>query len=457
MECSAHSSFRPMRMSPEELKLEERAHAGPTAAAHAHHTAMERIRSFEHTLESATKTMLFSEIAKLAVDSFKSSKVRFALTALGMVIGTASLILVVTIGLTGKQYILSQIQAIGANMILAYYEGGSNSSFSTVQKDELTENDLRVVQQEVPDIIAASPMVELHDRISVGDGKQRDLLVLGVSSGYRTVRNLVIPSGRFFDDEESMTRTKVALLTVQLARRLFANEDSAVGQTIKISNLPFTVIGTFKERVETFGQSEIADDTILIPYTVAKYFTGTDAVKQIFFSMGDASEVGKATDEIHKVIQSRHRPQSVYHVDNLTQLLSVAAQTANALTVVLLLISTVTLVVSGVGIMNIMLANVRSRIREIGIRKAVGATRQEIRLQFLTEAVFISLSGGFLGTLIGLAVPFSVRFFTEYRIPVSGLSAIIAIVVASGVGVIFGTVPATRAAQLDTVEALRYE
>ena len=139
------------------------------------------------------------------------------------------------------------------------------------------------------------------------------------------------------------------------------------------------------------------------------------------------------------------------------QLLSVAAQTANALTVVLLLIATVTLVVSGVGIMNIMLANVRSRIREIGIRKAVGATRQEIRLQFLTEAVFISLTGGFLGTLIGLAVPFSVRFFTDYRIPISGLSAIIAILVASGVGIIFGTVPATRAAQLDTVEALRYE
>ena len=444
-------------MSPEELKLEQQAATEAAAAAHAHHTTMERLRPFEHTFESATKTMLFSEIAKLAVDSFKSSKVRFALTALGMVIGTASLILVVTIGLTGKQYILNQIQSIGANMILAYYEGGSNSSFSTIQKDELTENDLRVVQQEVPDIIAASPMIELHDRISVGDGKQRDLLVLGVSSGYRTVRNLVIPSGRFFDDEESMTRTKVALVTVQLGRHLFGNEDSAVGQTIKISNLPFTVIGTFKERVETFGQSEIADDTILIPYTVAKYFTGTDAVKQLFFSMGDSSEVGKATDEIHRVIQSRHRPQSVYHVDNLTQLLSVAAQTANALTVVLLLISTVTLVVSGVGIMNIMLANVRSRIREIGIRKAVGATRQEIRLQFLTEAVFISLSGGFLGTLIGMAVPLSMRYFTEYRIPISGLSAIIAIVVASGVGVIFGTVPATRAAQMDTVEALRYE
>ena len=440
-------------MSPEELKLEEQR----TAESHAHHSALERIRSFEQTLESATKTMLFSEIAKLAVDSFRSSKVRFALTALGMVIGTASLILVVTIGLTGKQYILGQIQAIGANMIYAYYEGGSNSSFSTVQKDELTEDDERAVRNEVPDIIASSPMVELHDRISVGEGKQRDLLVLGVSSEYKTVRNLLVPSGRFFDDEESMTRTKIALTTVQLARRLFGNEDAAVGQVIKISNLPFTIIGTFKERVETFGQSEIADDTILIPYTVAKYFTGTNAVKQIFFSMGDASEVDKASQEIHQSIQSRHRAQSVYHVENLQQLLSVAAQTANALTVVLLLISTVTLVVSGVGIMNIMLANVRSRIREIGIRKAVGATRQEIRLQFLTEAMFISLTGGLLGTLIGLAVPFSVRFFTEYRIPISGLSAIIAIVVASAVGIIFGTVPATRAAQMDTVEALRYE
>jgi len=439
-------------MSPEELKLEEQ-----KALEHAHHSALERIRSFEQTLESATKTMLFSEIAKLAVDSFRSSKVRFALTALGMVIGTASLILVVTIGLTGKQYILNQIQAIGANMIYAYYEGGSNSSFSTVQKDELTEDDVRVVRQEVPDIVAASPMVELHDRISVGEGKQRDLLVLGVSSEYEIVRNLLIPSGRFFDEEESMTRTKVAAITVQLARRLYGNEDAAVGQVIKISNLPFTIIGTFKERVETFGQSEIAEDTILIPYTVAKYFTGTAAVKQIFFSMGDATEVPKATEEIHKVLQSRHRAQSVYHVENLTQLLAVAAQTANALTVVLLLIATVTLVVSGVGIMNIMLANVRSRIREIGIRKAVGATRQEIRLQFLTEAVFISLTGGMLGTVIGLSVPFSVRFFTEYRIPVSGLSAIIAILVASGVGIIFGTVPATRAAQLDTVEALRYE
>jgi putative ABC transport system permease protein len=144
-------------------------------------------------------------------------------------------------------------------------------------------------------------------------------------------------------------------------------------------------------------------------------------------------------------------------VQNLSQLLTVADKTANALTAVLLAVSLVVLLVSGIGIMNIMLATVSSRIREIGIRKAMGATNREILCQFLSEAVLISLIGGVIGIVIGLAIPFSVRFFTEYRIPISGLSAIIAIIVSSLVGVIFGTIPATRAAQLDPVESLRYE
>jgi putative ABC transport system permease protein len=167
--------------------------------------------------------------------------------------------------------------------------------------------------------------------------------------------------------------------------------------------------------------------------------------------------VGPATAQIKSVIQSRHRPESVYNVENLTQLVAVAEKTANALTVVLLLVAAITLLVSGIGIMNIMLATVSARIREIGIRKAIGATNREIRFQFLSEAILISLIGGVIGVVIGLALPFSVRFLTEYRIPISGLSAIVAIVVSSLVGVLFGTVPATRAAKLDPVESLRYE
>jgi putative ABC transport system permease protein len=407
-------------------------------------------------VETARNTMLFSEIVSIAVDSFRTSKVRFALTALGMVIGTGSLIMVVTIGLTGKQYVMNQIQGIGANLIYAYYEAGSNASVGG-GNDYLTVEDMRAVQQEVPGIQAASPMLELHDRILVGGGKERDILILGVSPQYATVRNLEILAGRFFDDEDSMSRAKVALVTQQFAQRVFGSPSAAIGKDMKIIGLPFVVVGTFRERVETFGQSEIAGDTVLIPYSVGRYFTGNDAVKQLFFSVSDAGDVPNATEMIQHVLQSRHRPESVYRVENLTQLLQVAAKTANALTIVLLAVALLVLLVSGVGIMNIMLANVRTRIREIGIRKAIGATNREIRLQFLTEAVLISLAGGVVGTVLGLAIPFSVRFLTEYRIPVSGLSAIIALTVAMLVGVIFGTVPATRAAQLDPVEALHYE
>ncbi|HET9838346.1 MAG TPA: ABC transporter permease [Candidatus Angelobacter sp.] len=407
--------------------------------------------------ETATKTMLLSEIVSIAIDSFRTSKVRFALTALGMVIGTASLIIVVTIALTGKQYVMGQIQGIGANLIWAYYEGGSNASVSTGARDDLTVEDLRAVQQEVPGIQAASPMTELHDRISVGGGKERDILVLGVSPQYSTVRNLDILAGRFFDEEDAMARAHVAVVTQQFAQRVFGGQEAAKDKEIKINGLPFVIIGSFRERVETFGQSEIADDTILIPYSVSRYFIGTDAVKQIFFSVSDAGDVPRATELVQRVLQSRHKPQSVYRVENLTQLIQVAGRAANALTLMLLAISLLVLLVSGVGIMNIMLASVRTRIREIGIRKAIGATRREIRLQFLTEAILISLAGGIVGTVLGLALPFSARFLTNWRIPISGLSAIIAIAVATLVGVIFGTVPATRAAQLDPVEALHYE
>ncbi len=400
----------------------------------------------------------FGEITRFAYDTFRSNKIRFALTALGMVIGNASLILVVTIGMTGKQYILNQIQAIGANMVYVSQEGiGNQAENTTAQQDLLSLNDMRAVREEVPGIRAASPLVELHDRIPVGSGKERDVLVLGVSPEYLQVRNLDVPRGRFFDEDDTKARNKVAVVTERFADKQFGSDQDAVGQTVKVNGLPFTIIGTFRERVETFGQSGIADETLLIPYTVAQYFTGNDAVNQIYFSLGDSSDIPQATQQIRRVIKSRHREAAVYRVDNLTELLDVAAKSANALTMVLLLVAMVTLVVSGVGIMNIMLATVTSRIREIGVRKAIGATNREIKFQFMAEAMFISLAGGILGIIIGLALPLSVRWFTAFRIPISGLSAIIAILVSTIVGVIFGTVPATRAAQLDPVESLRYE
>jgi putative ABC transport system permease protein len=403
-----------------------------------------------------TSNMAVGEILSFAYDTFCSNKIRFILTALGMVIGTASLILVVTIGMTGRQYVLNQIQAIGLNEIWAEYLGGGQHISST-SPDPLTVDDLKAVRQEVPGIIAASPVLQLSERIPVGNGKEKDVTVLGVYPEYVQVRNLVVPSGRFFDEEDSRAHNKVAIITEKMAIAVYGSNQAAVGKVVKLTGLPFTIIGTFKERVETFGESEIVDNTMLIPYSVSRYFTETPDVKLLYFSMEDPAMVIPATAEVRRVLQSRHRPESAYDVTNLSALLATADRIATGLTWGLLGVAMVTLVVSGIGIMNIMLATVTSRIREIGIRKAIGATNREIRFQFLAEAILISLIGGFAGIIIGLAIPYSVRFLTEYRIPISGLSAIIAIIVSSVVGVIFGTVPATRAAQLDPVESLRYE
>jgi putative ABC transport system permease protein len=402
--------------------------------------------------------MLLSEIVKLAIDSFNASRVRFALTALGMVIGSASLILVVTIGLTGKQYILSELEKIGTNMVdLGYSGGGSNSGSVSYNNDYLTHDDEVAVEARVPAVAYSSPLLQMHDRVSFGGGVVKDVLVLGVSPEYKQVRNLIVLSGRFFDEVDETTHTKVAVVTEPFARQMFGSPDAAVNQTIQLSGIPVTIIGTFKESVDTFGTTDIDEQTILIPYSVARYFTGTDNVKDIFFSIRDRDDVEEAAKEIRAVVQIRHQPNSVYSTTTLTAVLTTAGLVANALTVVLLLISAVTLAVGGVGIMNIMLATVRSRIREIGIRKALGATSREIKLQFLIEAVFISLSGGIIGTIIGLALPISVRIFTSYSIPISPWSVVIALVTSTAIGVIFGTLPANRAAQMDPVESLKYE
>jgi putative ABC transport system permease protein len=413
---------------------------------------------FEETLLTARRTMLMSEILKMAMDSFKASKTRFALTALGMVIGTASVILVVTIGMTGKQYVQELIQKIGTNEIeLEYAGGGTTPSERVLYNDYLTRDDEKAVDEQVPGVEYSSPVVSMHERISFGGGITKDTLLLGVSPDYQKIRNLIVTSGRFMDQTDDQAHLHCADVTQIFARERYGSDDEAVGQTFEIQGIPFTIIGVFKEAVSDFGQSEIADETILMPFSVARYFTGSENVHQLYFSMRNMNEVTDAEKQILKVVKSRHRPNSVYKPQDLKALLVTAAEISDALTAVLVLVAAVTLAVGGVGIMNIMLANVRARIREIGIRKALGATRREIKLQFLTEAVIISLSGGVAGTIAGLSLPLSIRFFTDYKLPVSPLSVLIALTAATVVGVVFGTVPATRAAQMDPVEALKYE
>jgi putative ABC transport system permease protein len=370
-----------------------------------------------------------------------------------------SVILVVTIGLTGKKYIMEEIQKLETNAIeLEYAGGGATNTERVLYNDYLTREDEKAVDAQVPGVLYSSPILTMHDRISFGGGVVKDTLVLGVSPQYQDIRNLLVPVGRFFDDNDDAAHIKCAVVTEQFARERFGSDDAAVGQNFEISGIPFTIIGVFKESgMGDFGISEIQDQTILIPFSVARYFTGTENVNQIYFSMHSMDEVPDAAKEIVRIIHSRHRPDSVYQAQTLKEILVMAGKIMTALTALLVLVAFVTLAVGGVGIMNIMLANVRSRTREIGIRKALGATYREIRLQFLAEAVIISLVGGAVGTLVGLAVPLFIRFFTHLDLPISGWSVAIALAAATSVGVFFGTMPATRAAQLDPVEALRDE
>lgn len=402
--------------------------------------------------------MILSEILKLALEGFVSAKLRFALTSLGMVIGTASVILVVTVGLTGKHYILDELQKVETNSVeLEYAGGGTTAAERVLYNDYLTRDDERAVDTQLPGVMYSSPVQPMYAPINFGGGVVKDTRVLGVSPEYQQIRNLVVPVGRFFDETDDAAHVKCAVVTELFAKERFGGPGAAVGQTFEIHGIPFTIIGVFKESVDDFGISEIADQTILIPFSVARYFTGSEKVMQMYFSMRSMDEVPHAAKEIQRIVQSRHRPNSVYKTQTLKEMLTTAAQIADALTVMLVLVAAVTLAVGGVGIMNIMLATVHGRIREIGIRKALGATYREIKLQFLAEAVIISLVGGAIGSLVGLAVPISIRTFTDYALPVSGWSVVVALCAATLVGVIFGTVPATRAAQMDPIDSLKFE
>jgi putative ABC transport system permease protein len=414
--------------------------------------------TFESTLLSARSTVAFHETLNLAYDSFCASKTRFLLTMLGMVIGSASIVLVATVGLTGKQYALDTISGLGPNKVEMQYSGGVVMGPNNISTpDYMTREDMDAVDTQVPGILYSSPMLEFHDRIAMGNGVSKDAMLLGVSPEYKQIRNLKIKAGRFFDDQDALTHAKVAVIVGPMAIALYHSYDAAVGNTISIRGIPFTVIGVFNESMDTFGQSEISENTLLVPYEVARYFTGSDELKEIFFGMDKPQDVEPAAKRITALIQSRHRLTSVYKPQTLTDVLSTMASIANMLTIVLVLASAITLIVSGVGIMNSMLANVQSRLKEIGIRKALGATAHEIRLQFLTEAVFLSFSGGLVGTALGLALPYSVGLFTNFVIPTSYVAAVIALSTSVLVGIIFGTLPANRAAVLDPVATLKYE
>jgi len=400
--------------------------------------------------------MFLGEAFRFSFQALRANPVRSLLTGLGMVIGTASVILVVTISLTSRDYILEQVEGVGSNIIFAYYSSqGPTEVVSAADYVKLTDIDA-IRQQLGGEIVAATGIMTNFDEMLV-NGKQRDVKVIGTDQAYQSVRNIVSSSGRFLDSSDVQLRSRVALLTDKLADRLYGGRNSALHQVIKLFGLQFTVIGTFHEKVETFGQSEVESETILIPITVLKYFTPVERIDPLYVQARSAQTVDQVAMRVKQILESRHRPGANYHVDTLTAILNAVKNISLILSAVLFLVSAITLVISGIGIMNIMLVTVTERTREIGVRLAVGAAPREILLQFLTEAIIVSLAGGSIGILLGVAIPSSVQLFADVKIPISPVAILVAFGVSCLVGLIFGILPANRAAHLSPTEALRYE
>ncbi len=400
--------------------------------------------------------MFLGEALKFSVQALRANPVRSLLTGIGMVIGTASVILVVTISLTSRDYILEQVQGIGSNIIFAYFVSAGPSS-ATADADYIKMSDVEAIRRQIgSDIVAATGVMSNFDRILIG-GKEQDVKVLGTDEDYQAVRNIIVSNGRFLDQSDIQLRNKVALLTDKLAERMYGSRSAALNQVIRLFGLQFTVIGTFHEKVETFGQSEVERDTILMPITVLRYFTPVERIDPLYVQVRSPLEVDRIAAEVHDIVAARHRPGAAYRVETLTAILNAAKNISLILSAVLVLVSAITLVISGIGIMNIMLVTVTERTREIGVRLAVGASAREILLQFLTEAMMVSLAGGSVGILVGVAIPLSVQLFADVRIPISGLAIGVAFGVSCLVGLIFGILPANRAAHLNPTEALRYE
>jgi putative ABC transport system permease protein len=398
------------------------------------------------------------EALRSSFQALSANKFRAFLTALGLVIGNASVILVVTISLTSRDYVLDQIQAIGSNLIYAQFDGGNNPAMAVADADYIKIADVETVRQQIGSrIVAATGVMNNYDRMRI-EGREEDVSIIGADHYYPMVRNLALLAGRFLDQGDVESRNHIALLTETLAKRLFGGQTQAIGRTVKLHGLEFSIVGTFKERTASFGLSELSGENVLIPITVLKYFAPIERIDPLYVQARTTGDVEPVTRAVRSIVESRHRAGARYKVENLTEILGAARKIAGVLTLVLVIVSAIALIISGIGIMNIMLVTVTERTREIGLRMAVGAARRDVLEQFLLEAVLISLAGGTAGIALGVALPLSVQFFApDFAIPISPLSIVVAFTVSLVVGLVFGILPASRASRLNPTDALRYE
>jgi putative ABC transport system permease protein len=404
--------------------------------------------------------------ARIAIGALRVNALRSALTMLGIIIGVGAVITMVAVGAGAQARVAEQIQSLGSNLIIvlsgAITSGGVRLGTGT--QFTITEDDAWAIMREVPGVQAAAPHMRGTGQVVYGN-LNWSTIVQGVTPEFFEAREWGVVAGKSFTQEDQDGATKVALLGQTVVRNLFPDSDP-VGQVIRIRKVPFTAVGVLDRKGQnTWGQDQ--DDIILIPLSTAKKKVmgvsqaNARSVGAISIKIRDGEDMKEAEQQIRDLLRQRHRLQPYQEDDfwlrNLSEVLQTQEESSRVLTMLLAAIASVSLLVGGIGIMNIMLVSVTERTREIGLRMAVGARGRDILTQFLVEALTLSLIGGLIGIGVGLAGSYGIAYFADWRTLIQPEAILLAFVFSGAVGIFFGFYPARKASRLDPIEALRYE
>ena len=403
---------------------------------------------------------------RIAVNALRVNKLRSVLTMLGIILGVGAVIAMVAVGAGAQARVAEQIQSLGSNLIIVLSGSVNTSGVRLGQGTQLTitEDDADAIQREIPAVQAAAPSSRGSAQIVYGN-LNWSTAVHGITPNYMEARDWPVIGGRSLTQEDLDGATKVALLGQTTALNLFGEADP-LGQVIRIKKVPFTVIGLLDRKGQnSWGQDQ--DDAVLIPISTAKKkvlgvsLANYRSVNAISVKVRPSEDMADAEEQIRALLRQRHKLQPAqdddFWIRNLSEILQTQEQSSKVMTYLLAAIASVSLLVGGIGIMNIMLVSVTERTREIGLRMAIGACGRDILSQFLVEAITLSLIGGLIGTAFGLAGSELISYFAEWRTLVSAESIAIAFSFSALVGVFFGFYPARKAARLDPIDALRYE
>ena len=402
--------------------------------------------------------MRFASIIKVALRALRRNTMRSILTALGIIIGVGAVIAMVSIGNGAKAQVEAQVASLGQNVVSVFSgsvsSGGSRGGWGSAPT--LTVEDAEAIDREVPDIIGVSP--EVRDRNQVlANGLNWNTSVNGVGPDFPEIRSWKIADGAMFSEQDVRNVAKVAVIGKTVVDQLFANTDP-VGQTLRIRNIPFKIVGVMESKgFNIFGSDQ--DDVVMVPYTShMKRISRRTNINSIILQAANPEVIERAQKEITEVLTQRRKGREAdFTVRTQIELAQSATATTQTMTMLLAAIASVSLIVGGIGIMNIMLVSVTERTREIGIRLAIGAHGRDVLMQFLIEAIILSSLGGVLGILLGVGSAQLVSHLNGWPVVVSTSSIVVAFVFSAAVGMFFGFYPARKAAQLDPIEALRYE